>query len=94
MQFAIAAFLKPGAEGELIKYSADFNEHIGPSGTNLLLAGSLRDPNGKRAGYLAFFEADTITEARAWLQESPIYQAHLYERVEIFEYQNEVGCLG
>ena len=40
MQFAIAGFLKPGAEGELIKHSADFNEHIGPSATNVILAGT------------------------------------------------------
>jgi hypothetical protein len=45
MQFAIAGFLKPGAEGELIKHSADFNEHIGPSATNVILAGT-RKGNG------------------------------------------------
>ena len=93
MQFAIAGFLKPGAEGELIKHSADFNEHIGPSATNVILAGSLRDQEGKRVGYLAFFESDTIAEARDWLHESPIYRAPLYERVEVFEYQVEVGRL-
>ena len=41
MQFAIAGFLKPGAEGELI----NFNEHIGPSATNVILAGT-RKGNG------------------------------------------------
>ena len=52
MQFAIAGFLKPGAEGELIKHSDDFNEHIGPSATNVILAGSLRDP-GRETDWLS-----------------------------------------
>jgi uncharacterized protein YciI len=94
MQFAIAAFLKPGAEAELIKYSGDFNEHIGQSGTNVLLAGALRDGDGKRVGYLALYEGETIADAQDWLRESPIYQADLYERLEVFEYQIEVGRLG
>ena len=94
MQFAIAAFLKPGAESELQKHSDDFNEHLGPSGTNVLLAGVLRDEDRKRVGYLALYDGNDITDAQAWVHESPIYKAHLYDRLEVYQYQVEVGRLG
>jgi uncharacterized protein len=94
MQFAIAAFLKPGSEDELRKHSDDFNEHLGASGANVVLAGALRDGDGNRVGYLAFYDADEITEAQEWVHESPIYKAQLYDRLEVYQYQVEVGRLG
>jgi hypothetical protein len=50
----IAAILKPGSESELIKYHAEFNEHLGPSAENVRVAGVLRTPEGLRRGYVAF----------------------------------------
>ena len=93
MQFAIAAILKTGVESELFKLSDQFNEHIGPSGTNIRIAGVLRDEAGGRVGYLAIFEGDSIGQAQEWAGESPIFQAHLYDRLDIFEYEIEVGRL-
>jgi uncharacterized protein YciI len=89
--FVISAILKPGSEPELIKYHAEFNEHLGPSGEQVRLAGVLRNPEGMRRGYLAFYESDDIEDAQNWLEASPFYQAHLYERVDVHEYQVEVG---
>jgi len=94
MLFAVAAFLRPGAEAELIDHSDEFNEHLGPSARNLRVAGVLRDEEGKRIGYLAFVERDTMGEVQQWIEEGPIHQAGLSERIEIFEYQVEVGRLG
>jgi hypothetical protein len=94
MLFMISAILKPGVEGELINYHDAFNEHLGPSGENVRIAGVLRNPDGMRTGYLALYEADGVEKALAWLHQSPIYEAHLYERVDVFEYQIEVGQLG
>ena len=94
MQFAIAAILKPGAEKELVKYSDEFNEHVGPNGEAILLAGALLDEMGKKVGYLAILESDTIAEVHDWVGESPITRADLYDRLDIFRYQVEVGRLG
>ena len=93
MQFAVAAILKPGAEQELTKYSDDFNEQIGPNGDDVRLAGALLDRAGKKVGYLAVLEGDTIDQVRDWVDESPIYRAELYDRLDIFQYQVEVGRL-
>ena len=93
MLFMISAILKPGAESELIKYHAEFNEHLGPSGENVRVAGALRSPEGIRVGYMALYEGGAIEKAHEWLRQSPLYQAHLYERVDVFEYQIEVGQL-
>ena len=94
MLFMIAAILKDGAEAELIKHHDAFNEHIGPSAENVRVAGVLRKADGKRQGYVAFYEGEGIEEARKWLEESPLYQAHLYEHIDLYEYQVEIGQLG
>ena len=91
MHFMIAAFLKPGAEKELIKYHDEFNEHLGPAAEDVRIAGALRGPDGRRIGYMAIMSADDFGVAEAWLRESPFYQANLYERVDVFEYSVEVG---
>ena len=94
MLFMIAAFLRPGAEEQLINYQAEFNEHIGPSGSNVPVAGALKGADGRRVGYLAFVEGDTVADAHMWLRESPLHKAGLYERVDVLEYQVEVGRFG
>jgi uncharacterized protein YciI len=94
MLFAIAAFLRPEGEAELIQYSQDFNEFLGPSAKDILAAGVLRDATGHRVGYLALIERDTIDEAQEWLNGGPLHRSHLAAREQIFEYQVEVGRLG
>jgi len=94
MQFAVAAFLKPGADEELVKHSGELNEQIGPDGTNVVLAGVLKNEAGKRVGYLALFEGESLADAREWAHSSPIFRDHLYDRLEIAEYEIEVGRLG
>jgi hypothetical protein len=93
MQFAVAAILKPGTEQELIKHSAEFNEQIGPNGEDVRLPGALLDEAGRKVGYLAILDGDTIGQVRDWVDESPIYRAGLYDRLDVFQYQVEVGRL-
>ena len=93
MLFKIEAILKAGAEQELQSHFDQFNERLGESSSGVRLAGALRDPNGRRVGYLALVEAETIEAARKWLHESPIYEADLYDRVAVYEYEIEVGKL-
>ena len=93
MQFAVAAILKPGSEQELIKHSDELNEQIGPNGEDVRLAGALLGPQGEKVGYLAILDGDTIGQVRDWIGESPIYRDKLYERLDVFQYQIEVGRL-
>lgn len=94
MLFAIIALLKPDADKELIKHSGELNEQVGANGQNISVAGALRDRDRRRRGYLAFFERDSMAEARKWMEESPIYRDHLYQLVEVMEYDVEIGRLG
>jgi len=91
MHFMIAAFLKPGAEEQLIKYHDEFNEHLGAGAEDVRIAGAMRGPDGRRVGYLAIVSGEDIAIAHSWLQESPFYKAGLYDRVDVFEYAIEVG---
>jgi uncharacterized protein YciI len=94
MLFAIIALLKRDAEKELIEHSGELNEQIGANGENISVAGALRDKDRQKRGYLAFFEGNSMAEARKWVEDSPIYRDHLYELLDIMEYDVEIGRLG
>lgn len=91
MQFLIAGILKPGVEDQLLALHTDFNEHLAQPYRTIALAGVLRGKDGKRKGYVAIIEADSFDDAEAWLNQSPFYANHLYERVEVAEFAAEVG---
>ena len=91
MLFAIAGYLKPGAEARLIEFHDEFNQHLSQPFRNLVAAGLLRNRERQRCGYLGFFEADSFEEAERFLHESPYFEEGLYERAEVFEYLGEIG---
>ena len=93
MLFMIAGHLKPGAEKRLIDFSGEFSEHLAQPFRDIVLAGALRDGEGRRKGYMAFIEADSIDDAERYLRESPYYLEGLYERCEVFRYDVQVGRL-
>jgi uncharacterized protein YciI len=92
MLFMVAGYLKPGAEKRLIDFRSEFSEQL--SQPPLVAAGALRDRDGTRRGYLGFIEADSIDDAERFIAQSPLSREGLYERVEVFEYQVEVGAVG
>jgi len=92
MLFMIAGYLKPGAEKRLIDFRNEFSEQL--SQAPLVAAGALRDRDGTRQGYLGFVEADSIEDAERFIARGPFAMEGLYERVEVFEYQVEVGAVG
>lgn len=94
MLFMIQGILKAGSEEQLLALHDEFNEHLAQPFRTLAAAGVLRDPEGKRRGYMGFIEGDSFEDAERWLRESPFYQDGLYERVDVFEYNVEVGSVG
>jgi uncharacterized protein YciI len=92
MLFMVAGYLKPGAEEQLINFRNEFSEHLAQP--PLVAGGALRDKDGKRRGYLGFIEADDIADAERFVHQSPYFKEGLYERVDVFEYQVEVGAVG
>jgi uncharacterized protein YciI len=94
MLFMIVGYLKPGAEEQLINFHDEFNEHFGQHYRTLAAAGVLRDEAGKRSGYMAFIEAESIEEAKRFRDQSPFYREHLYDRSEVLQYDLQVGQLG
>jgi uncharacterized protein YciI len=91
MLFAIAGYLKPGADARLIEFHDEFNQHLSQPYRNLVAAGLLRDRTGRRSGYLGFIEADSFDQAERFLHQSPYYKEGLYDRAEVFEYAGEIG---
>jgi len=89
MLFMVAGYLKPGAEEQLINFHDEFSEHLAQP--PLVAGGALRDRYGHRKGYLGFIEAETIEDAGRYLNQSPLFQEGLYERIEVFRYEVEVG---
>lgn len=93
MLFAISGILKPDAEASLAGLQAAFNEHLAQPFRKIRLGGTLRGTGGKRIGYMLFLEAEDHGQAELFLHESPLFQAHLYSRVEVVEYEIQVGGL-
>ena len=89
MLFMVAGYLKPGAEEQLINFRDEFSEHLAQP--PLVAGGALRGRDGHRKGYLGFVEAETIEDASRYLDQSPLFQEGLYERIEVFRYDLEVG---
>ena len=92
MLFMVAGYLKPGFEEQLIAFRNELNEHFAQD--KLRVAGALRDAQGQKIGYLGFVEADSFDDAERYVQQGPFYQEQLYDRIEIFRYEVEVGELG
>ncbi len=93
MLYLVAGILKPGSEEQLIKFRNEFSEHLAQPFRKIALAGALRGKDGKRQGYIAFIEAQSFADAEAYLDQSPLFQNDLYERVEVAEFSAEVGYL-
>jgi uncharacterized protein YciI len=93
MLFLVAGILKTGVEDRLIELRNEFNEHLSQPNRKIALAGLLRNKDGHRKGYVAFIEAENFEDAESWLHESPFYQNDLYERVQVAEFNPEVGFL-
>ena len=93
MLFAVIAMLKPDAEGKLAELYDAFNEHLAQPFQRIRLAGRLCDPDRRLTGYLALVDAESAERAEAWLKQSPIYKAQLYESATVAEYSLEVGSL-
>ncbi|MFL6729780.1 MAG: hypothetical protein ACJ8E3_03100 [Sphingomicrobium sp.] len=92
MLFMIAAYLKPGIERQLLDFRNELNEHFAQDA--LAVAGALHDQAGDRKGYLGFVEGDSFEDAERFVRQGPFYQEQLYERIEIFRYELEVGHIG
>ncbi len=92
MLFAVMGFFKPNTDTEPANLQAAISEHFGQPLLHIRLAGPLRDPNGCRVGIMVLIEAEHFADAERYLRSSPYLEAGLYERVEIVEFDIEVGA--
>jgi uncharacterized protein YciI len=93
MLFIVMGILKPDSEERLPGLQAAFNEHLAQPFRRIRLGGPLRGAGGDRIGYMVLMEAAAYAEAEAFLDQSPLFQADLYARVEVAQYDIEVGNL-
>lgn len=91
MLFVVAGILKPNVEERMISLRDEWSEHLSQPFRRISLAGLMRDKNGKRQGYLIFFEAEDFDDAEAYLHQSPFYRDGLYERVDVAEFNAQIG---
>lgn len=91
MLFVVAGILKEGVEERMMSLRDEWSEHLSQPFRRISLAGLMRDRQGKRQGYLIFFEADDFDDAEAYLRQSPFYQNNLYERVDVAEFNAQIG---
>ena len=90
MMFVSLGFLKERTEPDQ-QVQRETSDFLQQPYMPIRAAGPLRDRDGRRAAMMMVFEADTMEAAEALAEQSPFMRAGLYDRHEIFEYQNEVG---
>lgn len=93
MLYNIVGYFKPGGAEKAQAQAMAFDDHLGQPLERIPLAGALRDADGKERGFMVLLEAPSFEEAKQFLNESPNFQAGLYERVDISELDVEVGRL-
>ena len=93
MLFAVTGFFKPGVDTAPGNLQVDFNEHLGQPNLNIRLAGALVDEHGAKIGFMGVVETETFEQAEAYLRASPYYQADLYDRTEVAQFDVQVGRL-
>jgi uncharacterized protein YciI len=91
MLFVVAGILKPNVEERMISLRDEWSEHLSQPFRRISLAGLMRSKEGQRRGYLIFFEAKDFDDAEAYLRQSPFYQNNLYERVDVAEFNAQIG---
>ena len=91
MLFLVAGIFKHGVENRLLELHNEWNEHLSQPNRKISLFGGLRGKEGQRVGYLAFLEAKDFAEAESFLTQSPFYENDLYDRVEVAEFNPQVG---
>lgn len=93
MLFLVLGILKDDVEEDVRALSDAFNEHLAQPYRSVPVAGALRNGKDRRIGYMAFVEGEAWEEGDRYLRESPLFQAGLYERVEVAEFRIESGTL-
>lgn len=92
MLFAAMGFFRAMADTEPANLQEAFNEHLGQGLLRIRLAGPLRDRDGRRVGMMACIEAATFADAERYLHQSPYFKAGLYDRVQVVQFDLEVGA--
>jgi uncharacterized protein YciI len=90
MQYVWLGFLREGSEPDQ-QVQLETSSFLQQPYLPIQAAGALRDGGGKRAAMMMIFEADDRAAAEALVANSPYLRAGLYERHDLFEYQNEIG---
>jgi len=90
MLFAWIGFLKEGSEpGQDVQQQV--SGFLEQPYVPIKAAGALRDGDRKRAAMMMVFEAGDRAAAEALVANSPYLRAGLYERHDLYEFDNEVG---
>ena len=90
MLFVWLGFLKKGSEPDQ-QVQIETSSFLQQPYVSIKSAGALRDRDGRRAAMIMIFEAEDRAAAEALVANSPYLRAGLYDRHDLFEYQNEIG---
>jgi uncharacterized protein YciI len=93
MLFLFVGFLKPHSEQQVLALRDEFNEHLSQPFPPIVLAGVLRDQDGRKVGYSAVIEADDLDVVTGYLDRSPYHRNDLYEFARVTEFNQEIGSV-
>jgi uncharacterized protein YciI len=91
--FALIGLLRQPVPPRDAAFEAALNAHYAQPQLRIINAGYLRDARRQPIGLLAVIEAESFDRAQAFLESSPFHTGGFYDRVEIAEYDVDVGRL-
>ena len=94
MIVAVTGIFKQPTPPPESRFEALVNEHLSQPRPRIINAGYLCDDGGERIGVLALLEVDAFADARRFIEASPFQEGGRFERIEVAEYDVEVGRLG
>ena len=94
MIFSVIGLFKDSVPPRDNGLEAAINDHLAQPFRRIVNAGYLRNAQGAQVGVLALIEVATFDEARRFVEDSPFQHDGYFERVQVAEYDVEVGRLG
>jgi hypothetical protein len=93
MLFNIVGHFKAGGADNAARNALAFGDHLGQRLNRIPLGGPLRDANGRECGFMVLLEAPNFEDAKRFVDESPNFEAGLYDSIDISQLDLEVGRL-
>jgi uncharacterized protein YciI len=89
--FSIITHDKPGAHAVRMEKLRDHLAHVEATLDRLAIAGPMRNEAGEFIGSLLVVKADSLEDARAYIEADPYFKADIWSKIDISAFSAAAG---